>query len=407
MSKRRLRVKNEMIDCYTDEELAYYNKLPINEKICIAELEKAIVDMNQDAIPFRFKILQSKLDDKIKAVAIRKLDELCCLMPGTGEFHKINNYLNNLCRIPFGEYKTLPVQKDDTIAIRQFIVNMKKSLDEQIYGHQDAKDQIIRLLAQWISNPESRGLVIGIQGSMGTGKTTLVKDAICKVLGLPFVFIPLGGISDGSFLTGHSYTYEGSTWGHIVDNLMKCQCMNPVIFFDELDKVSCTKHGDEIINILIHMTDSTQNENFHDKFFTSIEFDLSRCLIIFSYNDESNIHPVLKDRMVKITTKEYNVSDKIVICNKHMIPAIMKEFNFPKENIVFTNDIIKLIIERVAKEDGVRNLRRALYTIISNINLQNILDQDAVSFPYIVLENDVKKYLPARVENISVNMMYM
>ena len=407
MSKRRLRVKNEMIDCYTEEELAYYNKLSVDEKWNIANLEKTIIDMNQDNIPFRFKILQSKFDDKIKAVAIQKLDELCCLSPGSGEFHKINNYLNNLCRIPFGEYKTLPVKKDDSVAIRQFIINMKKSLDEQIYGHKDAKDQIIRLLAQWISNPESRGLVIGIQGSMGTGKTTLVKDAICKVLGLPFAFIPLGGISDGSFLTGHSYTYEGSTWGHIVDCLMKCKCMNPVFFFDELDKVSCTKHGDEIINILIHLTDATQNENFHDKFFTSIEFDLSRCLIIFSYNDESNIHPVLKDRMVKITTKEYNVSDKIVICNDHMIPAIMKEFSFAKDNIVFTNEIIKIITNHVAKEDGVRNLRRALYTIISNINLQFILDQDAFTFPYTVKEADVKKYLPNKVDNVSLNMMYM
>jgi len=405
--KRRLRVKNVVIDYYNDEELDYWRKLSHEEQVEVADLEKKILDMNNDGIPSRFKILQSKFDEKIKAIAIRKLDELGCIFPGSGEYHKINHYLQNLCRIPFGEYKTLPVERDNSIAIRDFIVNMKKSLDEKIYGHKDAKDQIIRLLAQWISNPESKGLVIGIQGSMGTGKTTLVKDAICKVLGLPFAFIPLGGISDGSFLTGHSYTYEGSTWGQIVENLMKCGCMNPVFFFDELDKVSCTHHGDEIINILIHMTDSTQNDSFHDKYFTSIDFDLSRSLIIFSYNEEGNIHPVLKDRMVKITTSGYTVADKITICHEHMIPTIMKEFNFHRDNIVFSNEIVKDIINKVSKEEGVRNLKRALYTIISNINLKYILDQEIVKFPYTVTDTDIKEFLPQKADNTSYNMMYL
>ena len=242
---------------------------------------------------------------------------------------------------------------------------------------------------------------------MGTGKTTLVKDAICKVLGIPFVFIPLGGISDGSYLTGHSYTYEGSTWGHIVDNLMKCGCMNPLFFFDELDKVSSTRHGDEIINILIHMTDATQNEAFQDKYFRELDFDLSRSLIIFSYNEEANIHPVLKDRMVKITTSEYSVSDKITICKDHMIPSIFKEFGFKENDIVFSAEIIKTIINQVAKEEGVRNLRRGLYTIISNINLQHILDSENVSFPLTVEDKHIKQYLPHCDKKTSFNMMYM
>ncbi|NBP65056.1 MAG: AAA family ATPase [Bacteroidetes bacterium] len=284
------------------------------------------------------------------------------------------NYIQNLCRVPFGLYKKLPVTKDDNNAIRDFIVNMKDSMDTKIYGHKDTKDHIVRLLAQWISNPESKGLVIGIQGSMGTGKTTLIKDAICKVLGLPFAFIPLGGISDGSFLTGHSYTYEGSMWGNVVDNLMKCGCMNPVFFFDELDKVSCTHHGDEIINILIHMTDASQNDNFRDKYFSNIEFDISRSLIIFSYNNEQNINPILKDRMVRISTNGYSANDKVIICEKHMIPSIMKEFGFKSDSdIVFSKEILKLIISQVTKEEGVRNLKRALYNIVSNLNLQIIL----------------------------------
>ena len=98
-------------------------------------------------------------------------------------------------------------------------------------------------------------------------KTTLVKKGISKILNRPFEFIALGGATDSSFLEGHSYTYEGSTWGHIVEILLRSKCMNPVIYFDELDKVSDTPKGEEIIGILTHLTDTAQNTQFHDKYF--------------------------------------------------------------------------------------------------------------------------------------------
>ena len=62
--------------------------------------------------------------------------------------------------------------------------------------------------------------------------------------------------------------------------------MNPVIYFDELDKISDTPKGEEITGILTHLTDTTQNSCFHDKYFANMDFDLSKALFIFSYNDE-------------------------------------------------------------------------------------------------------------------------
>ena len=136
-----------------------------------------------------------------------------------------------------------------------------------------------------VTNPEAIGTAIAIKGPPGTGKTTLIKNGISKILGREFAFIALGGATDSSFLEGHSITYEGSTWGKIVDILIQCRSMNPVIYFDELDKISETPKGDEITGILTHLTDVTQNDKFHDKFFSEIDFDLSKCLFIFSYND--------------------------------------------------------------------------------------------------------------------------
>ena len=49
------------------------------------------------------------------------------------------------------------------------------------------------------------------------------------------------------------------------------KCMNPVIYFDELDKVSDTHKGEEIIHLLTHLTDPSQNSLFQDNYFPGIQ----------------------------------------------------------------------------------------------------------------------------------------
>ena len=122
----------------------------------------------------------------------------------------------------------------------------------------------------------------------------MILDGISKILGREFAFIALGCAGDSSSLEGHSYTYEGSTWGEIVQIIIDSKCMNPVIYCDELDKISDSARGQKIASLLTHLTDTTQNNQFQDKFFSGIEFDLSKCLFIFSYNDETKVNPILK-----------------------------------------------------------------------------------------------------------------
>ena len=111
---------------------------------------------------------------------------------------------------------------------------------------------------------------------MGNGKTTLVKEGIAKAINRPFAFIALGGASDSAFFDGHSYTYEGSHWGRIVDILIESKCMNPIIYFDELDKISESAKGDEIVHLLTHLTDPSQNALFQDNYFPGIHLNLSK-----------------------------------------------------------------------------------------------------------------------------------
>ena len=282
------------------------------------------------------------------------------------------------------------------------IKNVREILDESVYGHNNAKRQLERIIGQWM-NGEHTGYCFGFEGPPGVGKTSLAKNGLANCLNdendvaRPFSFIALGGSSNGSTLSGHSYTYVGSTWGRIVDILMEQKCMNPIIFIDELDKVSKTEHGKEIIGILTHMVDPTQNEHFQDKYFSGIDFNLSRVLFIFSYNNPELIDPILLDRIHRIKFKNLSLEDKVIITKKHILPELFKRVGLTN-SVEFSDDIIKYIIENYTKEAGVRKLKEILFEIISEINLEIIQSTDEKFYHYVLTEEDIKnKYLKERL----------
>jgi ATP-dependent Lon protease len=348
--------------------------------------------------PYRLALLESAIPSKLKASAMQKINMLRSMDTCDPEYFKIKNWVDTFMRIPFCKYSNLSVSIHDGIdKCHEFMANAKDTLDKCVYGLDDAKLQILQMIGQWISNPNALGSAIAIKGPPGTGKTTLVKDGISKILGREFVFIPLGGASDASFLEGHSYTYEGSSWGKIVQSLIDCKCMNPVFYFDELDKISDTPKGEEITGILTHLTDTTQNSQFHDKYFSDVDFDISKCLFIFSYNDESKVNPILKDRMYRIQTKGYDAKEKIVISRNYMLPKIREQVNFKEDDIIIPDETIKYIVSSqhlTQNEDGVRNMKRCMEIIHTKLNLfrlirpdNNIFAKDIgmqVEFPFTV-----------------------
>jgi ATP-dependent Lon protease len=269
----------------------------------------------------------------------------------------------------------------------------------------------MQMLGQLVTNPQAIGTAIAIHGPPGTGKTSLVKEGISKILNRPFAFIALGGATDSSFLEGHSYTYEGSSWGKIVQILVDSKCMNPVIYFDELDKLSETPRGEEIAGILTHLTDTSQNSQFHDKYFSEIDFDLSKCLFIFSYNDESKVNAILKDRMYRIQTKGYEQKQKIQIANNYLIKKIREQVKFKDEDIIIDEQVLGYIIEKFCnKEDGVRNLKRCLEIIHTKLNLYrlmkpgtNLFEEDmslVINFPLNVTRQIVDKLIKTDINGI-------
>ena len=400
----------KILSKYSREERKYFNDLEESEKDKIYELENKFIKENEKkVIPSRFKILNYDISDIIKQILIYNIESLNNMCKSSSEYYKLNNWITTLTRIPLGKYKNLDIEDGSA---KMYLEKIKTNIDNNIFGHNETKEQIIRILAQWISNPNKSGYVIGIKGPPGVGKTKLVKECICSAIDFPLAFISLGGIDDASYLSGFNYTYEGSKYGKILDCLIKAEVMNPVFLFDELDKVSATSRGDEIINTLIHITDPVQNDKYTDKYFQEIDLDLSKSIIIFTYNNEDYINPILKDRMITINVKGYNNKEKFKIAKDFLIDEIIPKYNIKKGDIIFEDDLIEYIVELTSSnENGVRTLKREINNIISWVNMMKYIktDDNEIIFPYKVTKDYYNKYCKKNepIDTTKVMSMYL
>ena len=416
-------------------------------KVKIEKEENDLHSFSESDLPYDRRINLMNASNEIKSKAMEKLKSIKSSFQGDS---KAQHWLDGLLKIPFNVYKenhiisfkekfinsldnknlfsdndvdnyvnSLREKESDNnhviswdnykIEKKDYLVNVRKVLDSVVFGHKEAKIQLERLFAQWI-NGEAKGAVLGLKGPPGTGKTSLAKNGLSKCLvdkngnPRPFVFLPIGGSVNGSTLVGHNFTYVGSTWGRIADILMTTKCMNPIIFIDELDKVSHTEHGREIISILTHLTDATQNDEFEDKFFSGVKLDLSKALIVFSFNDVNLIDPILKDRITIIETNALSLSEKLTIINNYMLPEICKEVGFNRDEIIISDELITKLIETYTNEAGVRKIKEKIVEIVRDINL-NRFHKDDITLPFTVTEEYTTKLFEnkpkVRVKKIS------
>ena len=398
---------NELLENYSDKEMEYYNKLSSKEQEDILKIEEEVQNSNNNTsvIPQRFKILLANNSIANKRVIINKIKEYDDMSTYSSESDKLNNYINVVSEIPFGIY-----YKIEQNSISEYLHSVLQELNNKIYGHNDTKQQIMRILSQFMVNPNAKGYAIGIQGSMGVGKTKLIKDGVASVLKYPFAFVSLGGMSNSSYLKGHSYTYVGSRYGKIVEEIIKAKVMNPIFFFDELDKVSNTYDGDDIINTLIHLTDTTQNDSFTDNYLEEIKLDLSKSLMFFTFNDIEKINPILRDRMIIIKVDKYKLADKIELSKNYLIKDICKSYNISENDIIIDNKEIEYIVNKTTEEDGVRNLQRNINNIYSHINMHRFIkmpNDKIIEFPFTITREVIDKYLMKQEDNRNNLSLYL
>lgn len=386
-----------------DNDITYFKSLSTEKQLALMKVLETKAAPQDIQVPLKFKILERVANyPDLSRIAMAKYNALMNIDPSSTEYYKCSHWISGFTNIPLGIYKDLPVTiEDGPERCQSFMEKVHANMDAAVYGHEDAKLQIMQFVSQWIANPTAHGNVLSIHGPPGIGKTSLIKDGVAKALDRPFHFISLGGATDASFLDGHSYTYEGSTWGKIVDVLIQSKCMNPVIYFDELDKVSQTPKGDEIMNLLIHLTDGSQNDRFQDKYFTGINLDLSRCLFIFSHNNHELVNPILRDRMYNISLNGFNTKQKLHIAEHYLVQSALKSVGL-YEKVSIGSDILRYIVEHyTGGEQGVRELKRCIQTVVSKINLLRFFNNPkqvpwaihGFSLPFTVNQAHLEKLL--------------
>jgi len=364
---------------------------------------------------FREKVKNLPLEPNLIDLLLKKLDKELD--------DKMYNWFNNLLKIPFGKFSSNrasePVKKKrklpskennvESIDMESFFNDAIKLLDENIYGLEVVKEEIISYSAG-IKSGGKHPKILGLYGNAGIGKTEITRNGIARALNRKISCISCGGMKDSSYLVGFDYTYQGSRYGKFVESFITAGEMDPVIFIDELDKISDTNEGREIENTLIHILDPSQNHDFRDKYFSEIPIDMSNCIFVVAFNDKHRISPILLDRMNIIKVPDPSVDAKLNIFQKHLLPRAMKLYskNFKPDDIKFTDDIVKYIVKNFTNESGVRNLNRCLETILSRLNVIKMLGKSVdkfkfsfllnLSFPVVITENIVDKLLKKEEE---------
>ena len=336
------------------------------------ELDK-LKSITSSDIDLKKQVLLSKImPEHVKKICLEKLDEL---KNANNETYKIKMYVNILIQFPWlsdFDDNIFKLVSNDKTKSKLFLENIETKLNDQIYGHNFAKNKMLQILAKLISVQGTYISPIALAGPPGVGKTKFAQ-CLADCLEIPFVQITLGGQNDGELLHGHGYTYAGAQPGLIVKKMVDAGSARCIMYFDELDKcVSKNGQVNELMSILIHLTDPMTNGSFQDRFFQEITFPLNKVIFIFSFNDLRKIDRILLDRMEVIDVESYSVKEKITISNNYLLKQLCKDIGFEYGSVCFDPEIMTMLIEEYTFEPGVRSLKRAIENILLKLNIDKI-----------------------------------
>lgn len=305
--------------------------------------------------PVRIRLLTSHLPRATVAATLAELDK----HDRDSNFHQ---YVEALLRVPREPRALRAAQRP----IAETLCETRRCLDAAVRGQEALKDALLQMVSERVFAPASRPVALGIQGPPGNGKTTMLRRGLARALDLPFHTVALGGMRDGSHLVGFDKTYANARQGRLADIAIESGCTNPIIFFDELDKVSDSSAGREITDILVHMTDPEGCDTVKDLFVGPI--DLSGATLVFAFNDEAAVPPVLRNRLRVVRTSGYGAEDKVSIAEEHIVPALRREYEIDGR-VRIERCFVRAMADACSHEAGVRQLRQGLIAAMQRANI--------------------------------------
>ena len=308
--------------------------------------------------------IQEKMKDLIlsgeaKKIIDEQIEKLNMLDTHSPEFHVTRSYIQTIIDLPWGKYS-----KDNTD-----IKKAKKILDKDHYGLNDVKEVILEFISTIIKTEVVAGNILCLVGPPGVGKTSIGKS-IANALNRKFYRFSVGGMRDEAEIKGHRRTYIGAMPGKIIDSLKRTETANPVIMLDEIDKIGKSFQGDPA-SALLEVLDPEQNKDFLDHYL-DIRFDLSKILFITTANQLDTIPQPLLDRMEIIQLPGYILEEKMEIAKRYLIPNQMQNHGLSKEEFSIAPKAVEYIIDKYAREAGVRNLEKQIKKIMRKATLKLI-----------------------------------
>ncbi|MBR5682302.1 MAG: endopeptidase La [Ruminococcus sp.] len=307
-------------------------------------------DEGEEAFGYINDIMDLKLDEKSKEKLLKEADKLTKLPPASQEAFVIKNYLDTVLDLPWGKYTKAKLSMDKAEAV----------LEKDHYGLKKVKERILEFLAVHMLNPEIKGQIICLAGPPGIGKTSIAKS-IAKAMGRKYARVSLGGVRDEADIRGHRKTYVGAMPGRVITAITQAGSANPLILFDEIDKLCSDIKGDPS-SAMLEVLDSEQNYAFRDHFI-EVPFDLSKAVFITTANNVSAIPAPLLDRMEVIELPSYTAEEKFHIAKEHLVPKQLKEHGLKASQLKIADDAINELIQYYTKEAGVRSLERCIASL--------------------------------------------
>ena len=336
---------------------------------------------------YREELKKLNISDTIKEKIEKEISKLERENKYSSEAEVSRNYIETFFSLPWDK------QTDEKIDLKY----CEEILDSEHFGMEKVKDRIVEYLAVKKISKNLKSPIICFVGPPGVGKTSIAKS-IAKSVNRKFARISLGGVRDEAEIRGHRRTYIGAIPGRIINTLIEVKSNNPVILFDEIDKMSQDYKG-SVESAMLEVLDPEQNKTFTDHYL-EYEFDLSKVMFITTANTLDSIPRPLIDRMEIIRLSGYTEQEKLEIAKRYLLPKQIKEHNFKQDFIKISDDVMQKIITNFTRESGVRGLEQKIATICRKIAKKKVLSPRMR--PVTIKDEDLSEFLGKEVFKFEV-----